>query len=229
MNPNDPNVQMIELVAHALEKLTRRFTFVGGCAAGLLITDPARPQVRATKDVDVIVEIVSLPGYYEVQKELKGIGFREDAEVTCRWRLGELKVDVMPTSEKVLGFSNRWYPKAAQLAQNLRLPSGREISLVSAPLFLATKLEAFHGRGNNDYGSSHDIEDIVTVVDGRAEITDEVLAMPDDVRSYLQDEFDDLLTAPPFLDTLSWHFAGDEQSQSRIPHAISRMRGIAEL
>jgi predicted nucleotidyltransferase len=229
MNPNDPNVQMIELVAHALEKLTRRFTLVGGCAAGLLITDPARPQVRATKDVDVIVEVISLPGYYEVQKELKEIGFREDADVICRWRLGELKVDVMPTNEVGLGFINRWYPKAAQLAHNLRLPSGREIALISAPLFLATKMEAFHGRGNNDYGSSHDIEDIVTVVDGRAEITDEVRAVSDDVRAYLKDEFDDLLTASPFPETLSWHFAGDEQNQSRIPQVIGRMRAIAEL
>jgi hypothetical protein len=109
------------------------------------------------------------------------------------------------------------------------LPSGREIALVSAPLFLATKLEAFYGRGNNDYGASHDIEDIVTVVDGRAEIADEVRALPGDVRSYLKDEFDDLLTTTSFLDTLGWHFAGDEQSQARISNVISRMRVIAEL
>jgi len=47
--------------------------------------------------------------------------------------------------------------------------------MVLAPYFLATKLEAFDGRGKGDYLSSHDIEDIVAVLDGRPEILDELL------------------------------------------------------
>ena len=33
--------------------------FLGGCATGLLITDPAAPSVRVTMDVDVITEVAS--------------------------------------------------------------------------------------------------------------------------------------------------------------------------
>jgi hypothetical protein len=35
------------------------FVFVGGAVVDLLITDPAAPYARSTKDVDVIVEAAS--------------------------------------------------------------------------------------------------------------------------------------------------------------------------
>lgn len=36
MNPNDPNVALLELVANRLgQQLRDEFVFVGGCAAGL--------------------------------------------------------------------------------------------------------------------------------------------------------------------------------------------------
>lgn len=53
-----------------------------------------------------------------------------------------------------------------EYAQLIRLPSGKHIRMVSAPYFLITKLEAFDGRGGGDYLLSHDIEDIIAVLDG---------------------------------------------------------------
>jgi predicted nucleotidyltransferase len=229
MSPNDPNVLLVEFVVRSLGGLCERFVFVGGSATGLLITDAARPPVRVTKDVDVIAEIASLVSYYELQSELKRIGFREDSDVVCRWRIADLKVDVMPTQDVGLGFSNRWYPRAAQQATRYRLPSGAEIRLVSPPLFVATKLEAFHGRGNGDYGASHDIEDIVTVLDGRPELVTEIAASDADLRAYVVDEVDALLADEHFVDTLSWHFAGDAANQARVPKVIQRLRNIAGI
>lgn len=43
----------------------------------------------------------------------------------------------------------------------------------AAPYFCATKLEAFGGRGKNDYLASHDLEDLITVVDGRPELLED--------------------------------------------------------
>lgn len=229
MNPHDPNILLVEFVVKSLGAICERFVFVGGSATGLLITDAARPPVRATKDVDVIAELASLVSYYQLQGELKRIGFQEDPEVTCRWRIGDLKVDVMPTKEVGLGFSNRWYPRAAQQATRYRLPSGAEIRLVSPPLFVATKLEAFHGRGNGDYGASHDMEDIVTVVDGRPELATEIAASDADLRAYIVDELDALLADEQFVDTLNWHFAGDAANQARVPEVIQRLRNIAGI
>jgi predicted nucleotidyltransferase len=229
MNPNDPNVALVEMVARRLGDLGERFVFVGGCAAGLLITDDARPPVRATRDVDLIVELASLVSYYDLNDTLRRLGLREDPDLTCRWSLEGVKVDVMPTEDVGQGFTNRWYPRAAQRSSRVSLPGGMQIRLVSAPLFVATKLEAFYGRGAGDYGASHDIEDIVAVVDGRPELAVEVAGSESDVREYIESEVDSLLADGQFVETLSWHFAGDAESQARIPEVIRRLRLLAGI
>lgn len=79
----------------------------------------------------------------------------------------------MPVDEHVLGFSNRWYPAAIEAAQTLEIAE-HDVRVVIPALFIATKLEAFHGRGDGDVVSSHDLEDIVAVLDGRPEIAADV-------------------------------------------------------
>jgi hypothetical protein len=51
VNRTDPNVALIEIAAETLGELLDRVVFIGGCAVGLMITDAARPAVRATQDV----------------------------------------------------------------------------------------------------------------------------------------------------------------------------------
>lgn len=229
MNPDDPNVLLVEAVAKHLGELRERVVFVGGCAAGLLITDKGRPPVRATRDVDVIVEIATLVNYYELHEELRRLGFREDSDLTCRWNLMGLKIDVMPTEDVGLGFTNRWYQRAAEQSERFMLPNDVEIRLVSAPLFVATKLEAFYGRGSGDYGVSHDMEDIIVVVDGRPELEGEVGRCDPVVKDYIATEMDSLLADASFVDSLSWHFPGDADSQARVPEVIRRLRLIAGI
>jgi hypothetical protein len=50
-------------MAARLKPLLPEIVFVGGCTTGVLITDPAAAPVRATDDVDVIVEIASYAAY----------------------------------------------------------------------------------------------------------------------------------------------------------------------
>ena len=52
--PDDPNLQLLEAAARALEPMLGEVVFVGGCVTGLLITDPAAAGIRPTMDVDVI-------------------------------------------------------------------------------------------------------------------------------------------------------------------------------
>lgn len=92
-------------------------------------------------------------------------------------------LDLMPSQPGVLSFHNRWYPLAVSTASHMTLPSGRSIKLIAAAVFIATKLEAFKGRGNSDFLASHDLEDIVTVVDGRPELLDELRGAPEELLS----------------------------------------------
>lgn len=55
----DQNLQLLRTVAERLGPLRDRVVFLGGAAAGLLITDPAAETVRPTDDVDVIIEVVT--------------------------------------------------------------------------------------------------------------------------------------------------------------------------
>jgi hypothetical protein len=50
---------MIKDVARRLGPLRDRVAFLGGAATVLLVTDPATPEVRPARDVDVIAEISS--------------------------------------------------------------------------------------------------------------------------------------------------------------------------
>ncbi|MBR9880930.1 MAG: hypothetical protein GYB17_15690 [Gammaproteobacteria bacterium] len=104
-----------------------------------------------------------------------------------------LRVDLMPDHDDVLGFSNHWYPQARETAQPISLGGGLSIRVVAPPLFVATKLEAYKGRGEDDPLSGHDIEDIFNLVDGRPELLDEVRAAGSDLRACIADELSKLL------------------------------------
>lgn len=135
----------------------------------------------------------------------------------------------MPAAETVLGFGNRWYPLAMDTAQRVALPSGVEIRLIRAPEFMATKLEAFAGRGNNDYLFSHDMGDLIAVIDGRAALLDECCASDAALKAYLRDWFTHLLARAPFKEALAGHLPGDAASQERLPELESKLRALARL
>ncbi|MEP7042528.1 MAG: hypothetical protein ABI843_05670 [Dokdonella sp.] len=135
----------------------------------------------------------------------------------------------MPTLNEILGFSNRWYPLALETSQHIRLPSGLDVRLIAAPVFVATKLEAFSGRGNGDFLSSHDLEDLLAIVDGRAALLDECRTSPPELQAYLAERFAALLDKPAFVEALPGHLPGDAASQQRLPELIGKLRLMAGL
>ncbi len=73
---------------------------------------------------------------------------------------------------------------------------------------------------------SHDLEDIVTVIDGRAEITKEVSLADQELRRYLNDQFRSLLASRDFLDALPGHLLPDAASQQRSGIVIERIKQL---
>ena len=218
----DPNRALFESVVRLLAPVLDELVFVGGCMTGLFITDPAAGRIRPTKDVDAIVNVTSYAKYAALSERLRALGLAEDATPDaplCRWRRDDLIVDVMPVDEHVLGFSNRWYPAAIEAAQTLDI-AGHNVRVVTPALFVATKLDAFHGRGG-DIVASHDLEDIIAVVDGRPEIVSEVAAASSDVRGYIASELQALLDNQDFVEALGGFLLPDAASQGR--------RGLLEV
>jgi hypothetical protein len=223
-----PNYAQFVSAVRKLEPLLDQIAFVGGCVTGFLITDPGAAPLRVTLDVDAIIDISSHAEFSVLEDQLRRLGFREshaEGAPVCRWTHDNLLLDLMPTDPSILGFSNRWYLPALQSSQRIRIENHNP-RIITAPYFLATKLEAFHGRGKGDYRTSHDLEDVVAVLDGRAEIVDEVRQAAPQLRQYLSDEFVSLLAAPGFLDALPGYLLPDSANQQRLGIVLDRFRHL---
>ena len=232
MNRQDPNLAKVELIALALGSLRDELVFVGGCAAGLLMTDPVAAPARVTYDVDLVVEVAALRHYHQMEVEFSRLGFVRDmaaAAPICRWRYRDIEVDLMPSDPAVLGFSNRWYPVAVATAEKRILPSGLAIRLITSPLFIATKFEAFADRGGEDLLASHDLEDIINVIEGRPELPAEIDCVAEDLRIYLADKCRALLAMPNFNNYLPGLVFQDETLSERVATVAARLRYIAVL
>jgi hypothetical protein len=227
-----PNLDLLELTAEKLRPLLSEVVFVGGCTTGLLVTDPGAAPVRVTRDVGVIADILSHADYAVFAERLHSLGFEEDASEgapLCRWRHGSLILDVMPLDASILGFSNRWYPEALRTAVSVSLSDGLVLRVIIAPYFLGTKLDAFQGRGGNDYYASHDLEDVITVVDGRAALIDEVTGAPKELRRFISESFKALLADDRFLEALPGFLLPDEANQARYAMLTKKLQTLSEL
>jgi hypothetical protein len=227
---NDSNREQLANAARLLRPLLGELVFVGGAVTGLLITDEAAVGPRITLDVDAIAEITSYAEYAAFGDRLRVLGFQEDTRdgaPLCRWVLDGTTLDVMPLDKRILGFSNRWCRAALESSVTTRLSDDLEIRIVTSPFFIATKLEAFKGRGKGDFFGSHDLEDLISVVDGRPELVAEVRAGAAGVRAYLRAEIEGLLSASGFLDALPGYLLPDAASQSRIHIVLRRLEELA--
>lgn len=194
-----------------------------------MITDAAAEGVRPTRDVDAIVEARDLPQFYGIEAEVAARGFVRHTQsgVICRWIHTETGVlfDLMPVDPRVLGFSNRWYAEAVRSAETVSIGDGITIRRVSGPAFVATKLEAFAdpNRGANDFLASHDLEDVLNVVDGRPELIEELAAAPQPLRDAVRQSISTLLRNRNFANALPGLIA--DANRSGI--VMERLRSMA--
>ena len=139
-----------------------------------------------------------------------------------------MKLDMMPIDPDVLGFSNRWYELAMQTAISVMLREGLSIRHVTSTCFVATKLVAFLDRGKGDYLTSHDLEDIISVVDGRSELVEELGRADSELREYVAEVFANLLANEGFLNALPG-LVLEGSPANRSPVVLQRLRAIAQM
>jgi len=216
------NQELLKLAAIALGPMLDRIAFVGGATTILYLTDRIR-DVRATLDVDVILEVTRTE-FHEAEEDLRRLGFQPDPRVICRHRKGDLIIDFMPTDGRILGFSSRWYSDALHNARPEKV-AGVEIKVLSFPYFVATKLEAFNGRGQEDYYGSKDIEDLVTVFAGRAAFLRELRALGGELGEFIRSEFARHLEDAEFMAAVEGHMPRDSRTSPR--QIIADLRDLA--
>lgn len=228
------NIELLEIAAEALGELVDEVMFVGGATVELWLTRPSTTEVRPTEDVDVVVEVTTRTAFHAFEAKLRQRRFAEDQEsrVICRWRHQEsgLILDAMPARAEILGFENRWQAEALPHAVVRALPSGARIRAAPPPYLLAMKLEAFGGRGRGDFIGSRDFEDVVTMLDRRAELVGEIRDADAPLRQFVAGEAGRLLAEGRMLDGLAAALPPDDLSQQRITAVIlPALRALTDL
>jgi hypothetical protein len=229
---SQPNLGALRAVAERLDGLGMEYAFLGGSIVTLLLDNPELSPARPTDDVDVIIEVATTLRYSDVETKLRDLKFNHDMREgapRCRWVLGNLTVDIMPTDGAFLGLNTAWF-KEALATVLVREFAHTRLRLISPVAFLATKHVAFSDRGDGDYYGSHDIEDFITVIDGRENIVAEVNhTTPTPLRSYVIESARRLMAVPLFNEALPGHLPPDRASQQRLPALRRKLQAIAAL
>ena len=133
----------------------------------------------------------------------------------CRMIAGVGNIDVDWVIDAAIMMSD-----GMRTAAEVHLRGGLTLRAITAPCFLGTKIEAFRGRGRGDYFASHDLEDFITVVDGRTSLLDEVAAASVELRRFVGEAVGALFAEPRFLDALPGYLLQDEANQARIAQLV---------
>jgi predicted nucleotidyltransferase len=115
---------------------------------------------------------------------------------------------MMPTDPSVIGFSNRWYPEGFANTVSFILDKQTTIRIFSLPCFFAAKWEAFKSRGNNNYRTSKDFEDLVYILENSVDFEEQMQNSPEHLLAYLKSEFESIIFRDDFEEGLYAHLTG---------------------
>lgn len=199
------NLGVVAEIAQALGDLNQSVVFVGGAVISLYADDPAADEVRPTQDVDLTLKLLDF-NQRELDAKLAERGFHPDIQghTICTYKYNDIAVDIMASTDSMRGPTNRWYSIGFDSIQKIQI-EGVLIQILSAACYLATKFEAYNHRGNGDYRTSHDFEDIIYVIDNRTTIVEEVRVADKRIRDFLKSEFKKILNTAYAEEILSAH------------------------
>lgn len=186
----------IARVARALGDRLDEVLFVGAAAATLDRFGPRTTALRPTLDVDIATATPTRVEYHQLIAELRARGVLRDPSpneesTICRYAIDGINVDLVPIHGEVLGFTNDWYAAAFQFPLEHRLADDLVIKLIAPIYFVASKLRAFRSPdrpGHDDFLASHDIEDMIQVLFGVEELSDDLRSGREPVHDFVRSE-----------------------------------------
>jgi hypothetical protein len=219
------NIAVVAEVAEALQDLKHNMVFVGGAVVSLYTDDPAADEIRPTQDVDLTLNIINLRHWQEVQEKLAKLGFHPDpfGHAICSYKYKDIPVDIMATEDGPFGPANPWYKIGFENLWSAKAKN-QEIKILSAPCYLATKFEALNNRGK-DYRTSHDMEDIVYVIDNRIPIVEEIARDNIRISTFIKEQLQNLIQKELLQEVLIAHIHPLMQEE-RIPIVEEKINQI---
>jgi hypothetical protein len=124
-----------------------------------------------------------------------------------------VRVDIVATADTGIGPTNRWYRDAVASADTYLVEPGLEVLAIAPIYFIATKLEAFRGRGRGDYQASHDLDDVFATLSGLEPLRTGIETAETEVARAVRSELSQLAGTDAFMDAVAGHFEGDAAGQ----------------
>lgn len=228
--PMSLNKMMLTTVAEGLADLLPDMVFVGGAVVELYIPDDVEiAEVRQTEDVDCVAAITGRNNFTELEERLRKLGFQHEKNIICRWVYKDVIVDVMPTDEKVLGFSNRWYREGITHAISHHLSDRTVINILPVTWFIACKIEALLGRGITDLRLSKDLEDIVFLLNYLVGLEDEIAMADYPVKKYIQKNFQALLKYDVLPEAIFCVLPAGENNPQKAKLILQKIQAIINM
>jgi len=223
------NLALVAQVAEALKELREKMVFVGGAVISLYTDDPAADEIRPTTDIDMTINLANYAEWAKMQERLAELNFYPDPEgqSICSYKYDKIAIDIMPAEDSSIGISSRWFKPGFKYLWEIELPEGICINILQSPYFLAAKLEAFKGRGANDFYGSHDFEDIIYLLDNRTTIVEEIINADNDVKEYIKEELATFKNHPQAHELLAMHIHPLIREQ-RFPLMMEKLNHIIE-
>lgn len=126
-------------------------------------------------------------------------------------------VDIMPTDEKILGFSNRWYSEGIVHSTLYEIEKNITIRILAIPYFISCKLEALFNRGMGDLRLSKDLEDIVFLLNYGTKINTD----NEPLKKYISNQFKILLTKPELREAIFCVLPSEENDSEYVDNIIN--------
>jgi hypothetical protein len=208
------NTYMVEKIARALGPLRDTVVFVGGATVSFYVADNYAYDVRPTKDVDLVLKILSYGELEVIREKLTQLGFYQTIQddVPCRFVFEEIR-------------ANPWFELGYQHAISHEI-DGMAIKILTLPFFLATKLTAFQSC-STDPRTSHDLEDLTFLLDIHPAWEIEMQASPPSLRTFLKEQFQQMMRDDRVLEAIEGNMPPHKQA-AQLALLLKRMRGFIE-
>jgi predicted nucleotidyltransferase len=219
------NLALVAKVAQALGALNEKVIFVGGAVVSVYADDPAADLVRPTDDIDFTIQLTGYGDWVKLNEQLVQLGFLPNpaGHAMYNYLYEGIEIDVMPAEDGPIGVANRWYKPGFASIKKV-IVNHQEISVLSLPYFIATKLEAFNDRGG-DYRYSHDFEDVIYVIDNSTTVIEEITVADKSVKSYIQDELQLVLKNPNMAEIIQCQLHPNTVT-GRYPIVLEKIKQI---
>ena len=225
MNP------IVKQIAMELSWLQPSPVFIGGSVLGFYLDAFGRSQLRTTLDVDIIIPAVTTYHLWtQLESQLrKNLWVPAQEGPICRYCSPTgILVDFLPKQPSILGFAGMWYEDISKAPQTVVIDD-ISIQIAQPAHFLATKIEAFWDRGLQDPMLSHDLEDIISLMDGCTELLSSINNQNPTIRLWIKEKTAFISEQDWFQDAVVGNLPRGPNQIQREEHLLQKWSDIMQM